>query len=449
MIPAREALSNRLSRSKASRHFRDALLIFLLALAVLHIAYYFRVVLPRPSLRFLGGGDPYEYDGLARSLLAGKGFSDIMFGLRPPGFPLFIALVYVLAGVRPHIVVFYHLIFGALTVVVVYKLSLRLFRQRSVAILTALLMTFEVAHVDSIISVMSEPLHNLLLFIALYWLVVCLQSGRWRAALAAGVAMGMALLTRPISAYFALLLGLLALIYRPRLWKQVLAFIAICLVCWAAWSYRNLYYAGNFSLSTTGSYTMLFYKMVSAESHATGRPPEEVATDIALEVERRVGNYEITREEIAEYPVGRPENLHANDPERQAIFRQMVFEKVRAYPLWTAIMTAVSLVRQFEADEEFLLPVWLQLALTAIYLMLALIGYWRAWVRRETLFLLLSHASIVYYAGTTALVLAGLSHIRLRTPYMPFILMYGALGIVYLAGRRDHRVGRGASPASG
>ena len=107
------------------------------------------------------------------------------------------------------------------------------------------------------------------------------RTGRWGTLLAAGVAMGLALLTRPVSFYLAFILALALTVTRRRLWKQALVFVGICMVFASAWSYRNLAYVDNFSLTTTGSYTTLFYKMVSVESHATGRPAEEVGIDVA------------------------------------------------------------------------------------------------------------------------------------------------------------------------
>jgi 4-amino-4-deoxy-L-arabinose transferase-like glycosyltransferase len=421
-------------RSAQTRIFWNTFVIFAVALATLAVVYVLRVTVPQPSLRSLGGGDPYEYDRLAKSLLRGEGFSNIIWGLRTPGFPLFVTLIYALVGAKPYIVAFYNIIFGALVVVLVYKLAVRLLADRAVAALAALLLAFEVAHLDAAVTVMSEALHNLLLFMALFWLVVAAQTTRWRPLLAAGVAMGLALLTRPVSFYMAFILALALIVYRRELWKHAAAFVAICVVFASAWSYRNLAYVNNFSLTTTGSYTTLFYKMVSVESHATGRPPEEVGIDMAWEVEQRLGNNQITREEIAEYSVGRSENLHSNDPVRQELFRTMIIERVRAYPAWTAIMTGVSLVKMFDANRAILFPAWMQLALMAATLLLAAVGYWRAWKERRWLFLLLSHSVILYYAGTTAVVISGLYHIRYRTPFMPFILMYSALGIAYLYG---------------
>jgi hypothetical protein len=91
-------------------------------------------------------------------------------------------------------------------------------------------------------------------------------------------------------------------------------------------------------------------------------------------------------------------------------------------------------VKMFDADRTIRFPAWIQLALVAATLLLAAVGYWRAWAARRWLFLLLSHIVILYYAGTTAVVISGLYHIRYRTPFMPFILMYSALGILYLYG---------------
>jgi 4-amino-4-deoxy-L-arabinose transferase-like glycosyltransferase len=422
------------SRSAQARIFWNTFAIFAVALAALVVIYVLRVSIPRPSLRSLGGGDPYEYDRLAKSLLRGEGFSNVIWGLRTPIFPLFVTLIYAIVGAKPYIVVLYNLVFGALVVVMVYKLAVRLLADRAVAALVALLLAFEVAHLDAAVTMMSEPLHNLFLFIALFWLVVAAQTTRWGPLLAAGLAMGLAQLTRPVSFYMAFLLALALIVYRRALWKHAAAFVAICVVFASAWSYRNLYYVNNFSLTTTGSYTTLFYKMVSVESHATGRPPEEVGIDMAWEVEQRLGNDEVTREEIAEYSVGRSENLHSNDPARQELFRTMIAERVRAYPAWTAIMTGVSLVKMFDANRTIRFPASIQLALMAVTLLLALVGYWRAWKDRRWLFLLLSHCVILYYAGTTAIVISGLYHIRYRTPFMPFILMYSALGIAYLYG---------------
>jgi 4-amino-4-deoxy-L-arabinose transferase-like glycosyltransferase len=435
-------------RSARARIFWKTFAIFAVALAALVVVYVVRVLIPQPSMRALGGGDPYEYDRLAKSLLRGEGFSNIIWGLRTPGFPLFVTLIYALVGPQPYVVVILNLMLGALNVVLIYKLAALLLEDRTAATISALLLAVEVAHLDAAVTVMSEPLHNLFLFIALFWLVVTIKTGRWGALLAAGVAMGVALLTRPVSFYLAILLALALIVYRRGLWKHAVVFAAICVVFASAWSYRNLYYVNNFSLTTTGSYTTLFYKMVSVESHATGRPPEEVGIDMAWEVEQRLGNTDVTREEIEEYSVGRSENLHGNDPARQELFRTMIMERVRAYPAWTVIMTGVSLVKMFDANRTIHFPAWAQLALMAATLLLAGIGYWRAWKERRWLFLLLSHIVILYYAGTTAVVISGLYHIRYRTPFMPFVLMYSALGILYLYGLiTQGRADRAASHA--
>jgi 4-amino-4-deoxy-L-arabinose transferase-like glycosyltransferase len=421
------------------RIFWLTFLVFVLAYTFLLVIFLGRTSVTDLSMRHLGGGDPYEYDALAKSLLAGEGFSNPMFGLRPPIIPLFVALIYLMVGHYPYMVVFFNVAFAALGVSVIYKLAYRLLGDRKAALIAAILLSFEAAHLDGSVTMMSESLHNLFLFIGLYWLTIFLQTEKWGAIFATALSMGLAMLTRPIAAYFAILMVGAILVYRRRLWRQAAVLLVLCLIPNAGWSFRNLYYVNNFALTTTGSYTTLFYKMVAVESHATGRSPEDVSVDIALEVERRLGNNDITREEIAEYAVGRTENLHGNSPERQQIFRDMVNEKVRAYPVWMVIMTGVSFVKQFDFDGAIPVPGWAQAALMVGYLGLGLVGYVVAWKERRYLFLLLSHLTIAYYAGTTAIVISGLYHIRYRTPYMPFILMYTALGAVFLFGKIRHR----------
>jgi 4-amino-4-deoxy-L-arabinose transferase-like glycosyltransferase len=428
------------SRRQVSALFTQ-LVIFAVAFAVLYVTTYVRVVARGYGVGGLGGVDAIEYDVLARSILAGKGVSASMFGCRPPLFPLFVAAMYALAGKHVHFVVFFQSVFGAVTVVLGYKLARRLIGGRLIALVSAALMAFEVAHVDATVTVMSEPLHNMLLFLALYWVAVFLQTGRWRALLATAVPLCLALLTRAVSTYFAVVLALVIILSKPRRWYYAVVLAALCAVPIVAWSVRNLHYRDNFSMSTSGTFILLFYKAVSVESHATGRDPHEVATDIALEVERRMDNNAITRDEIAEYPVGRVEDRATLSAQREAVSRQMAYERMTAYPAWTAIMTGVALIRQFDANPDVDVPVPLQLAVTGGELALAVVGYRWAWQHRKKLFLLLSHVVIGYYAGTSTLIFAGLYHTRYRTPYMPFILMYSAVGIVALAShvsRRHH-----------
>ncbi len=426
-------------RASSRRRFRDGLILFLGSLAILQLLFLFRVLIPHAGLRALGGGDTFEYHELALSLLAGHGFSNQVFGLRPPTFPGFLALVYTLAGERIPIAVFYQVIFGALTTVMVYKLAYRLLRHHTASLIAGMLTAVEIGHIDTSVTMMSEPIHNFLLYLSLLFITdLLLRRKSWGAAAAGGVTMGLAFLARPITVYLPLAIALIMIIYQRRLWKHALVFLLVCAIPFTAWSYRNLYYADQFSMSSTTAYTLLFYKSVSVESHATHRDPEQVAIDTKLELERRLG-HPVTRESIADYPVGRPEDLYTTDPVRQQVSMQFAMERLRKYPAWSVIMTGVSLVRLFDPSPAIPIPAWLQIAITGVELLLAALGLFvvgKQW--RNRLLLMLGPLFVAYYAGLTALVLGGLYHPRYHTPFMPFLLIFAAVAIVAILRRGEN-----------
>lgn len=419
------------SRSQPPQSFRDGLLLFAISLLILSVVYYFRVVISQPVVYDLGGGDAAEYDILAKHFVEERNFEHIIFALRPPLLAIFFAGIYALAGIQPYIVVFYNLILSALTVALAYKIALRLGVARRVALLAGLIVAADFAFVEVAVTMMSEPLHNFLLLAGLYWLVICLQTGRWRALLATALCVSLALLVRPITLYFAGALAAVILLYRPRRWLMAVALVALCALPVFGWSFRNLHYRDSFSFSTSGPFTALFYKAISVESHATGRDPNEVAVEIALEVEHRMGNTSITRADVEDFPVGRDADRFTTSAERERLISRMAMERFRAYPAWSVIMVGVAFVRQF-IPTALPIPAWLQWGQVGLLLLLAAVGSYRAWRRRAWLLMLVGQATIVYYLALPSLSHAGLYNSRFRTPYVPFLAIFAALAVFWL-----------------
>ncbi len=414
-----------------SRTLHEGLLVFCAALLVLSVVTYLQVTLGQPDVYHLGGGDAAEYDLMAKSLLRDHNFSNIMFGLRPPLTSLFYAAIYLLAGKEPYIGVFFNTVLGALSAVMTYKLAVRLLHRHGVAVLAGLLLAVDLAFLDANVSLMSEPLHNFLLLVGLYWFSAFLQNGRWQGLLITALALCLGMLVRPIMEYLAPVLAVAAVIYRRKLWPKAAVLVALCVIPVVGWSLRNLHYNDNFNFSMDGPFTLLFYKGVSVESHATGRDPNEVAIDIAMEVERRMGNTGITRADVADFPVGQDADRFTTSAARQRVITQMALEIYRKYPAWTLIISGGSLVRQF-IPSTLPLPDWLQLAQIVPMLLLGAIGYLTAWREREWLFLLVGHATVLFYLGLPTLAHAGLYASRLRTPWLPIWMMCSALGVFAL-----------------
>ncbi len=200
-----------------------------------------------------------------------------------------------------------------------------------------------------------------------------------------------------------------------------------------AWSTRNYVERDSFSYSTSGPFTALYYKAVSVESHATGRDPNEIAIEIALEVEHRMGNLDVTRADVVGFPVGRDADRFTTSAARERTLSQMATERFRKYPRWFAIMTGVSLARQF-IPSMLPLPGWLQWAQIGLEMALAVVGLVLVWLKQQHnwLLILLSHATVLYYLALPALSHAGLYTSRYRTPYLPFIGIYAAVALAAL-----------------
>lgn len=412
------------------QRFWHVFLVFVLALGLMHIVYQDKVERTNASVVALGGEDAVEYEQMGRQLYDGQGISGDKFGLRPPAFPLLIAGVYSLAGPQPHVVVFFQIVLAALTIALTYKIAYLLLKRHNVALLASLLLAFEVAHLDTAITVMSEPLHNALFMGAILCLILLIKQQRWRWLFAAALLISFAMLTRAGTVYFVVVAAVMLVAYQPRkMWRYAAALVIICAIPYFAWSYRNEVYRDSFSYSTSGPFVLLFYRAVSVEYNATGVPSSEVAIQKVLELERRLGNASITREDVEAYPVGRDIDRFTADAEREALMSEMAVEVFRQYPVWFGIVTVAAVVFLF-VPSNLRIPDWLHWAQSFSLLLFALPGVYVAWKQRHWLFLWITGVCIAFFVGTNALTFAGLWASRYRTPFMPFVVMYSALGII-------------------
>lgn len=145
-------------------------------------------------------GDSYEYDAIARNLLAGEGYSLIAGAptvFRPPGYPLFVATVYAISGESAGAVLAAQVAVGAVATWIVYVAARRVVDERSAvsgAILAGLYphISFYAA------TVLSETLA--FLFVSVGLLAATYLQGARRPLLAAtvcGAALALAGLTSP------------------------------------------------------------------------------------------------------------------------------------------------------------------------------------------------------------------------------------------------------------
>jgi 4-amino-4-deoxy-L-arabinose transferase-like glycosyltransferase len=261
---------------------RVVVAIFLLSLAV-RLAYV--AVVPAVPLET----DATYYDTIGWNLAQGKGFSNQAgepTAFRPPGYPLLLAGVYYVAGHNLDGVRWIQALLGAGICVLVCLTARRLYDDRSAklaGILCALYPPFIIPTSD----ILSEILFMFWLGLAVYG-VISKEAVGWR--FAAGLVLGMALMTRSILVFFLpFLIGWFILVRRRRALSSTAAVLGGVLLVVLPWTIRNYAHFGAFVPLTTSGGQSLFCSYVlppQGFGYDAGGPAEEEYTQLVDEVSR-------------------------------------------------------------------------------------------------------------------------------------------------------------------
>lgn len=212
----------------------------------------------------IGRHDATLYDRLATHLVAGNGYRIenhylggqgtelVPTSVEPPAYPAFLALVYTLVG-RSHAAVrLIQCALGALTVVLCFFLGRRLFGERAawIAAILVALYPYVTIHPGQ---VMSETLFTFLCVAAASLLAAVSARPAPLVSIAAGVAIGLAILTKSLFVAFPpFLVAAAALFARDRRVVRAVALAALVAVLGVGlWAARNLYAHGRFVMVST------------------------------------------------------------------------------------------------------------------------------------------------------------------------------------------------------
>lgn len=207
---------------------------------------------------FIGMGTPTqdtfsdwkEYDLVGLSLAAGTGFT--IYGqpylIHPPGYPLFLGFLYLLFGHSFAAVKVAQSLLGALTCVVILLIGERLFTRRVGLVAAAIAAVYpHLVYYTGIL--MAETLFVFLSTLCLYTLVRLREDPSPRHMALAGVALGVASLTRPMLLFLPALLLLWIWLEFGTARRALL--VTATLSLWMAlvilpWTVRNYVVTGSF-----------------------------------------------------------------------------------------------------------------------------------------------------------------------------------------------------------
>ena len=372
-------------------------LLFVLALMV-RLGYVFQDF-PVPAQ------DTPDYDEIALNLLKGEGFvaRENWFGFelhawRAPFYPFFLAAVYGVCGHSHLAVRGVQALVDAGTVVLLYQLGLSIWPPAALA--AGLFAALYGPLVASTGEVMSETWFTFWLVLAAYLLSA--PVGRRRAWLAAGVAIGLAALTRPVGLLLwpALTIAGLPRQHREGLRRSLWVGLAL-VVTILPWTIRNYLVLGAWvPISTHGGFIL-------ARSNA--EEPDW----------RKAQGWGLARETLAQIP---------SEVERDRHWQHQGLEFIRSHPGTYLRLSGERFLRFwyfFQPRYNF----WFTLLLPFFAL-----GLWR-YGRREGFLLL----SIFIGVSLVAFCFVLYGSVRFRLPLEPFFILFAAAAAQELVQREGRR----------
>lgn len=225
------------------------LLIIILA-AIMRLAYVFFY----PQIPVVC--DPKQYDDIAMSLMQSRGFPISKIGneytgiTRPPGYPLFLALIFNIFGHNYQSVRIIQALLDSLNCLIIFYLGRSVFNS-NVGRIAAICYAFYTPPIIFTGLLYTETLFTLILSVSVFFMLLAFKRDNFLYWMLAGLFLGLAALisSRPVLMPF-LILGALLLSRRPlkESMKSSLIVLFFMLVSISPWTLRNYMATGKFIL---------------------------------------------------------------------------------------------------------------------------------------------------------------------------------------------------------
>lgn len=237
----------------ATPFLTDRRIIFIVVILAFVIRIGFALVFPTPVT-----SDALDYHQLAENFLLKHqfGFNVHPSSYRPPLYPLFLALVYMISGNSLVAVLFFQAVFGALTVLFVFKLG-RFLSTPKVGLATATIVAFDPHLIILAGMLMTEALFTLLLVAALFTTLVGFHRAQNRWFVISGILWGLGALTRPEGLLYLIVVLVVGISInrkeRALSIRRSALVLGLALITIAPWTVRNTIVHKHLVVLTTNS----------------------------------------------------------------------------------------------------------------------------------------------------------------------------------------------------
>ena len=386
-------------------------------------------------------GGAWEYQGAARSLLAGDGIprdASLLWGFHPPLYSVFIAAVWKVLGVHIGPIFVAQAVLFAFTAALLARITMMVTGRVSLALLAGVLFSFDPLALSQVHTIEAEPLEMFLLVLAVLLLLRAVMrigpgSHHLRDVVLAGAVLGLATLARDVAAFIALALALALVVWwllrdqRAKIrWGLPLAMVAaVCLVI-APWTVLNWRATGDFiPVSTLGGFNLWLGNNPATLRALRGPFPTQAAVD-------DYNQYLQVTLPTQQMRAWGPRYLAATTGDRQGYWLAAALREMERHPLTTAKLWAY---KTWEFWRPWLQPMAYshrevlgsQLVEVPLYVfaMVGLVALFRRKAARPFLALVAAVALASSLVSTVSN-----STVRYRIPTVdPYLYVLGAIGL--------------------
>ena len=242
-------------------NIRDFIILFFLAL-LLRTTLFF-IIQPYKNIDKLISSDAEGYNKIAIGLIEGRGYAPddpFLSMIRTPGYPAIIALIYFIFGVHPYLVILFQVMIDSLLAVIIYKVILILFNEKS-AFIGGLLWAIEPFALIYTNQVVSDSIFVFFIVLFFYYFVKFFVKNKIKSLVVSAVLLGIAVYIRPIGIYLAIPFAVLiflgkkdCLIIRS---KYALIFLLLSYGILFPWIIRNKLMHKHYFFSISMDYNSL------------------------------------------------------------------------------------------------------------------------------------------------------------------------------------------------
>jgi 4-amino-4-deoxy-L-arabinose transferase-like glycosyltransferase len=247
-------------------------------------------LIPEHPQSFLEIDSP-SYTDPAEALIADGSYntepgSETPETLRPPGYPVWLALIFLLFGKSAQAVVFSQVFLFLGTLVLTYVLTEKMFGSRP-AWAAVILLALDPSSLSYTFKILTETLTAFLTILFAYCAFRFYQSkGKFHFGVGAGLSLALVTLVRPTTYYFIpfLIIAFMIFLIREKVgWKKILSGLVVTLlpilILVGGWQWRNLEAAGMLRLASVQGWALYLGKgaQIYSEKHQTSLNDAETA----------------------------------------------------------------------------------------------------------------------------------------------------------------------------